>query len=290
MAVWTLNVDTTGASQAAFDIYPHGADQPVGEDVAQCVGIRVVSFNFGIPQTMLESDRRWNRQHLFTVRDVLVSLGQAATNDFVLCSEMGDSRKGFRAANVDFQHVVHEALPGADCASSGAYLSIWNIQKHATAVVESGTWTVVMAHCTDMHWVAYDLTYRDARPLADREDRDAAQLADRDALKVGLVVGNLHIPVGRASAPKQATRRKIVQQALEHLTSLEVRAWRKREDFQVMRLLVGDCNLKKEAARAVTQDIRSPPLTALQRHFNVCKWQVCDVQFPRQVLEAARRQ
>ena len=36
----------------------HGASQPVAEDALECVGIRVVSFNFGIPQTMLESPKK----------------------------------------------------------------------------------------------------------------------------------------------------------------------------------------------------------------------------------------
>ena len=174
MNVWDLPEETSGASQPAFNTYPHGAAQLVGGDVAECVGIRVVSFNFGMPQSMLESERRWNRQHVFTFRDVLSSLGHAAGNDFVLGSEVGDARQGFRAANVDFQHVVQEALPGAACSSSGAYLHIWNVRQQAAAVVHSGTWTATTAHATDVHWQAFDLTYRAAPPLA---DRDASQLA-----------------------------------------------------------------------------------------------------------------
>ena len=95
--------------------------------MAEVVGIRVVSFNFGMPQTMLLSDKKWNKTHMFNFRDVLQSLGHAVSNDFVFCSEVGDARKGFRAANVDFQHVVQEALPGAGCCSSGAYLHVWNV-------------------------------------------------------------------------------------------------------------------------------------------------------------------
>ena len=58
----------------------------------------------------------------------------------------------------------------------------------------------------------------------------------------------MHIPVGRASAPTKATRRRIVEQALEYLTRLKVQTWLDRPDFPVMRVLVGDCNLNKEAA------------------------------------------
>ena len=172
MDLWGLPEETSGASQSAFDIYPHGAAQPVGRDVAKCVGIRV------------------------------------------------------------------------------AYLSVWNVQEQAAAVVHSSTCSATTGHSTDVYWQALDLTYRDAPPLA---DRDASQLADRDALqlaapKVALLVGNMHIPVGRASAPTKSTRRRIVEQALQRFTRLEVDAWRGRANFPVMRVLVGDCNLNKEAA------------------------------------------
>ena len=172
MDLWGLPQETSGASQPAFGIYPHGAAQPVGGDVAKCVGVRV------------------------------------------------------------------------------AHLSVWNVQKQATAVVHSGTWSATTGHSMDVYWQGFDLTYRVAPPLA---DRDASQLADCDALqlaapKVGLLVGNMHIPVGRASAPTKATRRRIVEHALQHLTRLEVDAWRGRANFPVIRVLVGDCNLNKEAA------------------------------------------
>ena len=284
MEVWSLLDETSGARQpAAFKTYRYGAAQSGGGDVPQCVGIRAVSFNIGMPQTMLQSDRRWQRQHGFKVRDVLAKLGHAAGNDFVLCSEVGDMRQGFQASNVDFNHVVQEGLPGADYSTSGAYLNIWNVHTRAAAAVQSGIWTATTGHATDMHWQAFDLTYRDAPQLA---DRDAPQLA---APKVGLLVGNMHITAGRPS-PSKTTKRRILEQALIFLTRLQVDAWRSREDFTVMRLLVGDCNLTKEAAEAVTQKVDLPPFTALQRHFKVCRWEVCDVEFPRQVLESARRQ
>ena len=226
MNFWSVLEATNGASESAFKTYRHGAAQPVScipsDHVAECVGIRVVSFNFGMPQSMLESDRSWNRQHVFRVRDVLSSLGHAAGNDFVLCSEVGDMRKGFRASNVDYDNVVQEALPGASYSTHGAYLSVWNVHYRGAAEVQSGIWTASTGHATDMHWHAFDLTYRDAPHLA---DRDAPQLA---APKVGGLVGNMHIPVNSSKAPSQATRRRIVGSALQHLTGLEVDGWRDR--------------------------------------------------------------
>ena len=275
LPVWNVLDETSGASQPAFNIYPYAAAQRVAGNVeTQFVGIRVVSFNMGMPQSMLNSERRWRTEHVFKVRDVLTKLGHGAGSDLVLCSEVGDMRKGFRASNVDYNHIMQDALPGASYVTSGAYLNVWNIQNRAAAVVDSDTWSASAAHTTDMHWQAFDLTFRDAPQLADRA---ASQLA---APKVGLLVGNMHITAGKHKASIQ-TKRRILQEALQHLTTLQVDAWRTREDFQVMRLLVGDCNLTKEDAFSATQSIHLPAVTALQRHLAVRRWQACDAEFPR---------
>ena len=114
LPVWNVLDETSGASQPAFNIYPYAVAQPVARDVeAQFVGIRVVSFNMGMPQSMLDSDRRWRTEHVFKIRDVLTKLGHGAGSDLVLCSEVGDMRKGFRASNVDYNHIMQDALPGA---------------------------------------------------------------------------------------------------------------------------------------------------------------------------------
>ena len=67
MSFWGLPDDTAGGLRDAFRTYRHGAAQPVSgtpsDHVVDCVGIRVVSFNFGIPQSMLQSDRQWNSRH-----------------------------------------------------------------------------------------------------------------------------------------------------------------------------------------------------------------------------------
>ena len=57
-----------------------------------------------------------------------------------------------------------------------------------------------------------------------------------------------------------------------------------------MRVLVGDCNLPKEEAQAATQKAKRPLLTESQQAMETDRWQVCDVPFPRQALESARKQ
>ena len=67
MSFWGLPDDAAAAPRETFKTYRHGAAQPVSgtpsDHVVDCVGIRVVSFNFGIPQSMLQSDRQWNNRH-----------------------------------------------------------------------------------------------------------------------------------------------------------------------------------------------------------------------------------
>ena len=86
------------------------------------------------------------------------------------------------------------------------------------------------------------------------------------------------------------TRKRFVETALEHLSRVYVGGWRGRDNFPVLRILVGDCNLGMDLARSCTQASRPPPLTPLQENFELGKWQVCDVLFPRQALDSARTQ
>ena len=213
-------------------------------------------------------------------RDLLQALGPTTSADFVFCSEVGDVRKGFQSTSLDVGHIVSDAVPSADFSTNGAYLSVWNVRNKATSLVQAGTWTATSNHNVDMYWQAFDLDYRDASQLA---GNSAPQ-------KVGVLVGNMHIPVGKNHPPTMTARKRFVEQALDHLSLLDVDAWRGRDNFPVLRILVGDCNLGMDLARSCTQDFRPPPLTPLQKNFELDNWQVCDVLFPRQALDSARTQ
>ena len=274
MSFCGLPDDTAGGLRGAFKTYRHGAAQPVAGDAPECVGVRVVSFNFGMPQTMLESSKQWNSRHVLKFRDLLNALGPTTSADFVFCSEVGDARKGFQNTNLDVGHIVSEALPGANFSTNGAYLSLWNVRNNATSLLQAGTWSATSNHNVDMYWQAFDLDYRDASQLAGR---------------VGVLVGNMHIPCG-SHAPSITARQKIVREALHHLSHLDVEAWRGRNNFPVLRILVGDCNVAKDFARSCTQGLCPPKLTTLQKTLELDNWQVCDVLFPRQALDSARTQ
>ena len=257
------------------------AAQPLEKFVAQCVGIKVV--NLGCTSLGLGLHVAGARRRAHKINDVLTKLGHPCAHDSVLCSEVAGC-KGFRSFLLDFRHFVQEDLPETSYFTDGAYLNLSYVPIQIAAEVQAGTWTASTGQPSYMHWQAFDLTFRDAPQLADRA---APQLA---APKVGLLVGNMHITAGKHKASIPA-KRKILQQALQHLTSLEVDAWRFRKDFHIMRLLVGDCNLTKEDAEAATQNVHLPPfaLTSLQRNLRVCQWEVCDDDFPGQVLETARK-
>ena len=277
----------SGAAQPADDTFPNGAAQPVWAAAnTLCVPVRVVSLNVGMPQSMLEADSPWNVRQMFKFIDMLESLGPLTRNDLVFCSEVGDAHRGIRVSDVDYQDIVQEAMPGAACSCSGAYLHIWNVRNRGTAVVETGTWTAAANHAATMHWQAFNIMYHDDDRSA---NRDAAQLA---AAKVGLLVGNMHIPSGGSHPPTITTRRQVVEQALNHLICLRVDGvgWGRRPDFPVVRLLVGDCNLEKYDAEAITHTLRSANLAPVQEALRLNKWQVRDVQLPGPALESARKQ
>ena len=252
------------------------AAQPLEKFVAQCVGIKVV--NLGCTSLGLGLHVAGARRRAHKINDVLTKLGHPCAHDSVLCSEVAGC-KGFRSFVLDFRHFVQEDLPEASYFTDGAYLNLSYVPIQIAAEVQAGTWTASTGQSGYMHWQAIDLTYAAPRFAA----RDARQLA---APQVGLLVGNID-----TSAEHSLAKKRILQQALQHLTSLEVDAWRFRKDFHIMRLLVGDCNLTKEDAEAAMQNVRLPPfaLTSLQRNLRVCQWEVCDDDFPGQVLETARK-
>eukprot|EP00969_Alexandrium_andersonii_P248053 10962171-Alexandrium_andersonii.AAC.1 len=63
MSCWDAVPETRGASQPAFTVSSHGAPQPMGQGTAMCLAVRVSSFNFGMPQGTLTSERKWRGKH-----------------------------------------------------------------------------------------------------------------------------------------------------------------------------------------------------------------------------------
>ena len=227
MAAWASQPETPGVSPPGLALHTHGASQPVGDGVVTCPALRIVSFNFGIEQNMLTSERQWAQKHVYKFRDLLRSMGNTFSHDFIFGSEMGGVDQGFDEARICMKHIVNDALPGAACASSGAYLSVWNIKTPgAAAVVEEGTWTAPIGHRVHMRWQAFEITFllpRDASQLA---GHDASELESK---KVGFIVGNMHTPVpNKGKGPKTPVKRSIVKSALTHLALTFVNgAWAK---------------------------------------------------------------
>ena len=234
----------------------------------QCVAIRVVSYNFGIAQGMLESPKKWNHEHIFTFRNLLEKFGDICGFDFIFGCEVGDKRAGFKKAKLNLDHVVNNALASAGSCTEGAYLQIWNTREKVATLVRSGVWSADDNYQADVHWGAYDIHYREAFQF---DVRGAPQPAIK---RVGLLVANMHIPCGK-KPPSHVTRRKIVKDALKRVADMQVLDWNVRDEFPVMRLLVGDCNLNLRDACAVVQELPAQQvITRLQRDLDLTRWQV----------------
>ena len=100
----------------------HCASQPVARtSVSQsehvsddasfvCVKLNIVSFNFGVPQTMMASPKAWTK-HAPTLCRLLEQFGLVCDGDLIFACELGGHRPGATATKVDFGNVVKEALP-----------------------------------------------------------------------------------------------------------------------------------------------------------------------------------
>jgi len=261
-----------GASQPAASDGARGATQPVASagwrprcyswPPDNAVKFNVISFNFGINQAMLDSERQWNNKHGKKLRAIIHKCGDVALGDFIFGSEMGDHREGFEQSPANFREVVGLAHPGAECNTNGAYSSVWNVaNRKESTLLEQGTYTVPCGRDVDMHWQIF---------LIQRSGASQSAVVK----PVGLIVGNLHI-VCATNPPSEATKKRIVKMCLNYLADLHVPDWESSSDNPVARILVGDCSLKREGAEAATQCAKSPASgIPCQTRGALSKWQV----------------
>ena len=120
----------------------------------------------------------------------------------------------------------------------------------------------------------------DVAHFMELEFRGASQLADRDVFQ--LAVSKFGLVVALPRAPSSATQRRIMDQAAQDVSTLEVDAFLTRLNLPVMRLLVGECNLSRQESETASQMVPSLP------DFDVNRWQVGDAPFIRQAFDSAR--
>ena len=86
---WETTPTSCGASQPAANL-THGAFQPVAGQQLSCGQLALVSFNFGIMQTMLDSTKQWTT-HAKSLVSLLLKLGGGA--DIISGCELGGHRQ-----------------------------------------------------------------------------------------------------------------------------------------------------------------------------------------------------
>ena len=132
MLAWASRPETPGASPPGLALDTHGASQPVGDGVVTCPALRIVSFNFGIEQNMLTSERQWAQKHVYKFRDLLRSMGNTFSHDFIFGSEMGGVDQGFDEARVCMKHIVNGGGRRGSCRRH-LELANWWTRVHALA-------------------------------------------------------------------------------------------------------------------------------------------------------------
>ena len=261
MSVWDAHHTYRDASQPATSQRPsRSASQPAGiaDEVYTCLCFNVASFNFGIPQTMLESSKKW-QGHAIKLGNLLLTIQTAAEADLLFGCEVGDHLQGFQTAGLSMDHIVDSKLGlGFKHEVEGAYITIWNtnvrlLNSDVFEVREVGRGSV-------MQWQLFVVTTDSgvSQPAA-------SSGASQPAAQALLITGNLHIVVGSQQAV-MPTRRKIVTACLTFLVQ-NVEIPPQYSDLPVARLLVGDCNMDSEQALHATQEV--PPVHAKLRQFSV---------------------
>ena len=132
MAAWASQPETPGVSPPGLALHTHGDSHPVGGGMVTFLGLRIVSFNFGIEQNMLKSDRQWAQKHVYKFRDLLRSMGNTFSHDFIFGSEMGGVDQGFDEARVCMKHIVNGGGRRGSCRRH-LERAPWPTRVHALA-------------------------------------------------------------------------------------------------------------------------------------------------------------
>ena len=212
------------------------APQPAGK----AFQFRVCSFNVGFDQGMMTSKiaAKHSRQFVRVVAKI-VDLGDC---DLFFASEVGGFGQGFRTAQIDVRELLIGPFgEGVGHAETGPYLAVWGFGGASQPARVS------------LHGTAENFKIPFAREVHAAITR--FDVATRDFGNFHVVVGNMHI-VSSKNPPTIPTRQRAVRLLREHLESLGADG-----DTRVVRIMVGDDNLKSlEARQALQQKTDAEPL------------------------------
>jgi len=230
LGVWNLDAHTQCRTPQSEHVSVEGT--------FVCARVNIVSFNFGVQQTMLESCKGGTKNALKLCR-LLEKFGQGSDGDFIFGCELGGHREGFAAAEVDFENIVSEALPHAQSTTHGAYAVVY---QSIAQLKDAGTFEPKSVCDAEMHWTIFEISFHGASQPAD--------------VPVYLIAGNVHIRTpSNCPSPTMKTRRYLTQLCLNHLAGLGKECGDKAA---VVRILCGDVNLRLCEAIPATQDCARP--------------------------------
>ena len=76
----------------------------VGNEKVLCSTRQVVSFNFGMPQSMLCGSKQWHK-HAAKMSDLVGKFANGAKADIIFGCEVGSHQQGLEKSTVDFDNV-----------------------------------------------------------------------------------------------------------------------------------------------------------------------------------------
>ena len=115
----------------------------------------VVSFNFGMQQTMLTPGKKASR-HQDTLAQLFNVFGNEIKAHFIFGCEMGGHQQGFAHAGVDLGQIVRSVLPHAECHTQGAYASVWNTSGQRATCIQSDIFRI-LDRDVDMVWNIFEV-------------------------------------------------------------------------------------------------------------------------------------
>ena len=168
----------------------------VGTDAAaERVEVKLISFNFGVDQQMLEET--WNNKHRRTFSGIMETFFEEHEADFVCGCEVGGHKKGFDCAGISYpafrsaQNYIAAMSPTSQVLGWDRRLDV--IKLEASAI-------------TDSQLV---LTAMQAKQHDGTSDASA------------IIVGNLHIRTpNKEKKPTLTTKQRLVQESIGHVGKL----------------------------------------------------------------------
>ena len=208
-----------------------------GERDLKCVMMHVISFNFGMPQDML-NDAPWHRKHAQKFETLVEVFAEEYNADVVVGCEVGGHKQGLSE-----KHQASLNLPTLKVSFTQNYMTALNLlcSDAQQPITELKTMDPVLSELAGTQALETQLVMTAVQALQDTKKA------------AFVIIGNMHIRTPQGSrSPTIATRHRLVREALNKLAKygevLEERV-PASERHGVVILLLGDCNLNEASAQ-----------------------------------------